>query len=269
MTTITLQSLKQQIKWKDLLPYKHHEIANELFLPVPWLLLALWAGHHIQSSLYWLPVVLIASFYFFLTGLRLAHNAFHYCIGLSKHATDVVMLVLSVFMLGSLHATQFTHLLHHRHCLKGGDIEGHVAKYSFWMALLKGPLFPLRVHKAALTQGSNRVRRWVAAELSLNLVCLSLVWGVLGIDALKLHTLLMLLAYCLSAFFAVWTVHHDCEENPLDQSRTLRSSWKNLLFYNMFYHTEHHLFPNVPTCHLPELAERLDKAGYRSHKWVF
>ena len=27
----------------------------------------------------------------------------------------------------------------------------------------------------------------------------------------------------------------------------------------MFYHTEHHLFPKVPTCHLPELAERIDK----------
>ena len=26
----------------------------------------------------------------------------------------------------------------------------------------------------------------------------------------------------------------------------------------MFYHLEHHLFPNVPTCHLPQLASRLD-----------
>jgi len=26
----------------------------------------------------------------------------------------------------------------------------------------------------------------------------------------------------------------------------------------MFYHVEHHLFPTVPTCRLPVLAERLD-----------
>jgi fatty acid desaturase len=26
----------------------------------------------------------------------------------------------------------------------------------------------------------------------------------------------------------------------------------------MFYHLEHHLFPAVPTSHLPELARRLD-----------
>jgi fatty acid desaturase len=28
----------------------------------------------------------------------------------------------------------------------------------------------------------------------------------------------------------------------------------------MFFHLEHHLFPRVPTCHLPVLAERLDQA---------
>ncbi|MBK8345469.1 MAG: fatty acid desaturase [Bacteroidetes bacterium] len=27
----------------------------------------------------------------------------------------------------------------------------------------------------------------------------------------------------------------------------------------MFYHTEHHLFPKVPTCHLPQLAARIDE----------
>jgi fatty acid desaturase len=26
------------------------------------------------------------------------------------------------------------------------------------------------------------------------------------------------------------------------------------------YHLEHHLFPSVPTCRLPQLAERLDRA---------
>jgi fatty acid desaturase len=28
----------------------------------------------------------------------------------------------------------------------------------------------------------------------------------------------------------------------------------------MFYHSEHHLFPSVPTCHLGALAERIDGA---------
>jgi fatty acid desaturase len=29
----------------------------------------------------------------------------------------------------------------------------------------------------------------------------------------------------------------------------------------MFFHVEHHLFPAVPTCHLPQLARRLDEAA--------
>jgi fatty acid desaturase len=27
----------------------------------------------------------------------------------------------------------------------------------------------------------------------------------------------------------------------------------------MFYHLEHHLYPRIPTCRLPVLAERLDR----------
>lgn len=67
----------------------------------------------------------------------------------------------------------------------------------------------------------------------------------------------MLFGESFSAFFAVWTVHHDLEEKHL--ARTMRSGWKNLLTYNMFYHLEHHLFPAVPTIKLPELARRIDK----------
>jgi fatty acid desaturase len=29
----------------------------------------------------------------------------------------------------------------------------------------------------------------------------------------------------------------------------------------MFYHAEHHLYPQVPTCHLGVLAERLDRSN--------
>jgi fatty acid desaturase len=36
---------------------------------------------------------------------------------------------------------------------------------------------------------------------------------------------------------------------------------KNRISFEMFFHLEHHLFPKVPTCHLPRLAERLDQAA--------
>jgi fatty acid desaturase len=69
----------------------------------------------------------------------------------------------------------------------------------------------------------------------------------------------MMVGECLTGFFAVWTVHHDCDpEHQL--ARTQRGWWKTALTYQMFYHVEHHLFPAVPTPRLPELAARLDSA---------
>ena len=62
---------------------------------------------------------------------------------------------------------------------------------------------------------------------------------------------------CFTGFFAVWTVHHDCDRSHAI-ARTVRGGYKALLTFNMFFHVEHHLFPGVPTRHLPELARRLD-----------
>jgi fatty acid desaturase len=58
-------------------------------------------------------------------------------------------------------------------------------------------------------------------------------------------------------FFAVWTVHHDCDRSH-HIARTLRGWLKNTVSFSMFYHVEHHLFPKVPTCWLHQLARRLD-----------
>jgi fatty acid desaturase len=41
----------------------------------------------------------------------------------------------------------------------------------------------------------------------------------------------------------------------------MHSRIKNLLSFNMFLHIEHHLFPRVPTCHLPELSRRIDRVA--------
>ena len=74
------------------------------------------------------------------------------------------------------------------------------------------------------------------------------------------HIIAMTIGQCLSGFFAVWTVHHDCDRSHYI-ARTIRNPYKAFVTYNMFYHVEHHLFPSVPTCHLPELAKRLDGAA--------
>ena len=57
---------------------------------------------------------LASSFFFFLTGLRQTHNAYHYAVGIPRVACEWLMFVLSVLMLGSMHAVQINHLHHRR-----------------------------------------------------------------------------------------------------------------------------------------------------------
>jgi len=54
-------------------------------------------------------------------------------------------------------------------------------------------------------------------------------------------------------------VHHDCAgADP--PARTIRNRLRAMLTFNMFFHLEHHLYPQVPTAHLPMLARRIDDA---------
>jgi fatty acid desaturase len=102
-----------------------------------------------------------------------------------------------------------------------------------------------------------RQRRWILLELLANAGWIAVVFWVLELRWLQYHVAAMAAGQCLTSFFAVWTVHHDCEEEgPI--ARTIRGRVKAFLSYEMFFHLEHHLFPAVPTRRLPILAGRLD-----------
>ena len=75
-----------------------------------------------------------------------------------------------------------------------------------------------------------------------------------------LYVALMLMANLVAPMVGIWAVHRHCEDSPVD-ARSCRSRVINALTCGMFYHAEHHLFPAVPTCHLAELAERIDATG--------
>jgi fatty acid desaturase len=201
-----------------------------------------------------------ASFIFFLTGLRQVHNAYHYALGISRQPTEWVMFALSGLMLGSMHAIQVNHLRHHRYCMAAEDVEAMSARMTGWQAVLMGPLFPIRLHRKALEVATPRQCRWIRAELAINVVLVIEVFAVLEVRWLQYHVAAMLVGQCLTAFFAVWTVHHGCD-GVVFIARTIRHRGKALATYNMFYHVEHHLFPAVPTRKLPTLALRLDAAA--------
>ena len=152
---------------------------------------------------------------------------------------------------------RYLHLHHHKHCMDEDDWEAMSARLKGWQAILLGPYFPYKLHVRAYEIGTKKQKRWVTAEIIGNVVWIALVFGVFDVTFLKVHVLVMALGQCFTAFFAVWTVHHDCDRNHFI-GRTVRGRLKSILTYNMFYHVEHHLYPMVPTCHLQELAARLD-----------
>lgn len=247
----TSRPLLAAVEWRDLVALTPFERACELTLSLPWLVLSLYCY---ARGWWWLG--LPCSFYFFLTGLRQSHNAQHYSLGLPHIVQDGALFVLSVLMFSSMHAVQVTHLHHHRHCLGEEDTEGATARMPWWRALLIGPLFPLRLHLAAWRLAKRNKRAWMVAELASILVVAMVVFLLTDSTALWWHAGVMLVGECFTGFFAVWTVHHDCE--PGEVGRTQRGRWVNWLSYSMFFHAEHHLFPAVPTGHLATLAKRLD-----------
>jgi fatty acid desaturase len=242
------------IAWRDLTALRPLEQVRELLLPLPFLLAARAAFELRVPLLPWL-----ASAYFFLAGLRLVHDAFHDNLALPRRAGHALLLGLSGVMLGSMHAVRLTHLQHHRDCLGPDDVEGQTARRSAVHAIGAGLLFPFRLHGAAWRRASTSDRRWIAAELLLTVALLGVAAAGVSTHVTH-HVALMVIAQALTGFFAVWTVHHDVDEER-QVARTLRHRLKSALALGMFFHLEHHLFPRVPTCHLPALADRLDRAA--------
>jgi hypothetical protein len=151
------------VPWRDLTALRRGEIARELLLSLPWLALSL-----LLASRGPYPLALVASFFFFLTGLRQAHDAHHYNLGLPRRATEWVLFALSVLMLGSMHAVQFNHLRHHKHCLGDADVEARSAHMRWWQAIVWGPVFPVVLLTTALRDGRAHTRRWIRWELAAN-----------------------------------------------------------------------------------------------------
>jgi fatty acid desaturase len=143
------------------------------------------------------------SFVFFLTGLRVVHNAHHYALGLPRWATEWVMVVMSVLMLGSMHSVQRNHLQHHKHCMDDDDLKGYSARLSAWRALLYGPFSLVRLHVRGFRLGRRRHRRWILAELAAGALWVFFVFALSGGFALSYHLGAMAVGQCMTSFFTV------------------------------------------------------------------
>lgn len=244
----------RELEWRDLVPMRRRDGFVECLHPAPWLIgswaFAAWAS--------W-PAALACSFMFFLTALRLNHEAIHNNLGFSRRDHRRVLHGLSALMLGSNSAVAFNHLRHHAHLGRSRDVEGKCGRLSALGVLAYGPRFPVEMHLSAWRDGGPALRRRMGIDLALNLAVLVAAIGS-GLAWLLYHVLVMAFAQCLTAFFAVWITHHDCEDASLE-ARTQRSRLVNFAVYSMFFHLEHHLFPAVPVRRLARLAARIDVAA--------
>ncbi|WP_313914986.1 fatty acid desaturase [Tahibacter sp.] len=241
--------MAERVPWQDLTRLAPHEILAEIVLPLPWLLLA-WS----LAAQGWSALALLAMAPFFTTALRLTHDTFHRNLGLERRAGDLLLFALSLLLGGALHAIEYTHLRHHRDSLGADDIEGRMARYGFWAALVRSPLYPLLIHVETLRRGSTRQRRWVRRELVAVALVQALIWSS-GDTALQTLSLALLLANALVPMIGIWSVHRDCDSG---HARSSRRGWLLRLSFNMLYHDEHHAYPGVPARRLPQLVQRID-----------
>lgn len=249
------------VKWQDLRSLTRGQIAYNVILPYPFLLLSWWF-----ASQSWYVLACGASYLFFAAAFRQAHDGYHHSLGTGKRTTTGILLLLSVLLITSLHSIRATHMEHHRNPLGDSDIEGSLAKVSWWQAMLGGVTYRLSIYRQGLRLSSRRNQRIAYLEFGLiaSVIATALVLSVFPIavpaiamsaQVLMYHILTMMLANASVGIIAVWGVHHDCDETV---ARTERNLLVNFLTFNLLYHVEHHLFPAVPSNHLPQLAKRLD-----------
>jgi fatty acid desaturase len=158
-----------------------------------------------------------------------------------------------------MHAIEHTHLAHHGDSLGHDDVEGHIAYLTFGRALLHSPMYPWHIHATALRRGNARTRRWVRRELIAVTIVQAAIWSIDALAALRSVSIALVIANLSAAMVGIWAVHRGCEHDGFI-ARSSRWPLLDRLAGNMFLHLEHHLYPAVPTCRLPELTQRFDAA---------
>lgn len=199
-------------------------------------------------------------FLIFVAVVTVSHDVVHGSLGLGPRGTEWGLFMFGAVLLESGHAYRATHLQHHRQFPGPDDPEGDPARMTFWRAVAFGPLFLPRLWWWAYRRNATRPgqRRWLLAEAA---------WavGVPVVGVLLLPWTPAVLVYAALAIVGSWVYplltvhlpHRDYGDTPLTQTSTLRGRVVPAVFLELTYHLEHHLYPAVPSHHLPELSRRL------------
>ncbi|MDI1461188.1 fatty acid desaturase [Catellatospora sp. KI3] len=249
----------------DLLPVSGRRRWLALLRPYAGIVLfavAAWRGW------WWLTPPLV--FGIFVAVVTVTHDVVHRSLGLSPRQTEWALFAMGVVLLESGHAYRDTHLQHHRLFPSDDDPEGYPAKLTLLGAVAYGPVFLGRLWWWAFgrAKGDRRRRAWLLAEAAVPFAAVAggvLLWP--HSPALLAYAVMAIVGSWVYPLLTVYLPHHRYGDDPLTQTRTLRGRIIPAVFLELTYHLEHHLYPQIPSHRLPELARRLDphlaRAGVR------
>ncbi len=219
------------------------------------------AAYAIAACLGWWWLTPVIVFRIFVAVVTVTHDVVHGSLGLGPRQTEWALFAFGALLLESGHAYRSTHLRHHRAFPGPDDPEGDPARMSFWGAVLCGPVFLPRLWWWAYRRNRGRPgqRRWLLAEAGWALAVPTagvLLWPYTA--AVLIYSALALVGSWTYPVLTVHLPHRDYGDSPLTQTSTLRGRVVPALFLELTYHLEHHLYPEVPSHRLPELASRLE-----------
>ncbi len=208
---------------------------------------------------WWLAPIIV--FLTFVAVVTVTHDVVHKTLGLNQRQTDLALFLMGAVLMESGHAYRTTHIQHHRLFPSDDDPEGYPAKISMLAAILYGPVFLYRLWWWAFqrNKGKAKARLWLVVEACLPFLIITvglLLWQ--RTPAVLIYAVLAIIGSWVYPLLTVHLPHKDYGETPLTQTHTLRGRIIPALFLELTYHLEHHLYPQVPSHHLAELAQRLD-----------
>jgi beta-carotene hydroxylase len=253
-------------------------LGRDLLLTTPWQRLVACArpfvglaAYVVAASCSWWWFTPIIVFLIFVAVVTVTHDVVHDGLGLSPRHTEWALFFFGAVLLESGHAYRETHLQHHRVFPGPDDPEGEPARMSLTRAVCYGPFFLPRLWYWAFRHSPAGRRRWLVAE---GVWATGVVAGGIALwpwtAAVLVYAVLAIIGSWVYPLLTVYLPHHDYGQTPLTQTGTLRGWIIPALFLELTYHLEHHLYPAVPSHHLPQLSQRLDpffrQAGVRPRR---
>ena len=211
----------------------------------------------------------------------LMHEAMHGVLFARPRLNRWVAVLCGLPVCMSFSAYRVLHLAHHRHLGDARDPDDY-HNYTgsarvFWalqyVRLTVGCyLYLLLIPLRAWRLGDARDRRRIVEEYGLIAIAFLLLFALTPGRAILWAWFLPAALVALMTSVRGLTQHGlTVAEDPLLASRSLRSSrWVSALLLHENLHLEHHLFPEVPSYHLPALAQALEgrldrRCGGRSY----